>query len=256
MDIVVLVKQVPDLVEELEVDEAGNAIDRDLTRFVVSEFDSHALEEGMLLKERHGGTVTALSLDIGEAEEALFAALAQGVDRAINLTGEFPQGMDNHQAARAFAGALKDVRYDLILTGAQAIDDVDGQVGGLLAGYLGLPYVSVVSQVRIDEEAKVAVVSKELAGGMEMRLEMDLPGVIGIQAAEQPPRYVPVGRIRQARHTAALETRDAAIGPGGVVKVRRVYKPEPTRRAEILSGDDEEVAEAIVKLLGEKGFLR
>jgi len=256
MEIVVLLKQVPDPVEELEISETESTIDRDLTRFVVNELDSHALEEAILLKEQYGGTVVLLSLEIGEAEDTLLRAIAQGADRAIVLTGDFPEEMSNHQVAQLFAGVLKETRYDLVLTGAQAIDDVDGQVGGLLAGHLGLPYVSVVSQVEVDEGQGTATVSKELAGGTQMRLEVSLPAIIGIQAAEQPPRYVPMSRIRQVRRTAAVETRDVYITPHSAVKVRRIFKPEPARRAEILSGDEEEVAEAIVKLLHERGLLR
>ena len=87
MNIVVPIKLVPDLVEELEIDDSGTDIDRDFLTYKINEFDDHALEEALQLKEAHGGTVTVVALEREETDKALYTALAKGADRAIKITG-------------------------------------------------------------------------------------------------------------------------------------------------------------------------
>ena len=254
MDILVLVKQVPDLVEELEIAPSGQFIDREETLFALSEPDLHALEEAALLKERHGGTITAMTVDIGEADDILFGAIARGADAAIKITGDFPDFLESHHIALATAGVAKTLTCDLVLVGSLAIDDADGSPGALLAGYLDLPYVGVVNNVQIEGDG--AVVSKELSGGLVMELNVRLPAVVGIQSAEQPPRYVPVSRIRQASRTATIDERAADIDFASTIGVRSIRRPEPSRRAEMIAGDPEEVADGLIAILKEKGILR
>ena len=255
MDVVVLLKQVPDPVEELEIASSGKAIDRERTRFVVSEADAHALEEAVLLKERYGGAVTAITLDIGEADDALYAAIARGADRAVKVVGEFPQFLESHQMARAFAKVVQGVKHDLVLAGCQAIDDLDGQPGAILAGYMGLPYVSVVTQVQVEAPDR-AIVSKDLPGGVVMQLRVRLPAVVGVQSAEQPPRYVPVSKVRQVMRSATIEQVEVGASFQSTVAVRGIHRPEPSRRATMLQGGPDEVAGLVVQVLREKGVLR
>ena len=259
MDIIVLLKQVPDLVEELEVNEDGTGLDRSWLRLILSESDDHALEQALLLKEQHGGQVKVLSLDLGEVEDTLYSALAKGADSAARSQDDFEEGIDSHAAARIYQALVGDQPCDLILTGVQAIDDLDGQVGAILASYLGVPYVGVVSDVQIDEDARCAIVKKEYPGGMLAQIRAPLPAVLGIQAATQPPRYVPVARIRNAMKTAQIEDIEAPeverTGPPGL-NVRRMYKPEVGERAEMISGSADEVADRIIEILSEKGLGR
>ncbi len=254
MNIIVAVKQVPDLVEDLEIDAGGRSLDRDWLKFKMNEFDEHALEQALLLKEAHGGRVTVVGLDTGEVDETLYTALAKGADRAVKIVGDFESGLSSRQAARLLAAAVRGMEYDLILTGVQAVDDLDGQVGPLLAATLGVPCVSVVAGV--DVHGGSATVKKEFAGGLVAELEVDLPAVLGIQAAAQPPRYAPVSRVRQVMKTASIEEIDA-VGVGeSPVSVRRMFKPEAAGRAEMIEGDPEAVAERIVQILREKGVLK
>ncbi len=254
MNIVVTVKQVPDLVEDLEIDQSGKALDRDWLKFKINEFDEHALEEALLLKEAHGGTVTVLAVDTGEVDETLYTALAKGADRAVKIVGDFAAGVTSHQAAALFAAALKEMDYDLVLTGVQAVDDLDGQVGPLLAAALRVPHVSVVTGVDVD--GRVATVRKEYAGGVMAEIEVDLPAVLGIQAAKQPPRYAPVSRVRQVMRTARIEEVEPSAAADAGVEVRRLFKPEGGRQAEIIEGSPEEVADRLVALFREKGILK
>jgi electron transfer flavoprotein beta subunit len=255
MHIVVPVKMVPDLVEELEIDAGGRTLDRSFLKFKLNEFDEHAVEEALLLKERRGGTVTVVALDAGEVDEVLFTCLAKGADRAVKVTGTFGDGLNTHDAARILAAVLKPMPHDLILTGVQAADDRDGQLGPLLAGGLGLPHVSVVSAVEAGS-AKVTV-RQEYAGGVMAELEVDLPAVLGIQAAEQSPRYAPVSKVRQLMKTVKLEEVPApAVEAGAGSVVQRLSKPEAIGHAEMLEGSPEDVAEKLFAILAGKGFVK
>lgn len=260
MNIAVLLKQVPDLVEELEVDESATRLDRSWLRFVLNEFDAHALEQALLLKEEQGGKVVVFALNRGEVDETLFTALAKGADSAVKITGDLDDEVDSHTAGRIFQSILGSTPYDLILTGVQTTDDVDGQVGGILASYLRLPYVSVVSGLRISEDRKVATVRKEFPGGLLSEIAIKMPAVLGIQAASQPPRYVPIARLRQVMKTARIEevvADEACVHKESpAFRIRRMYKPEVTGRAEIISGSQEAIANQIIGILAEKGIVR
>ncbi|HEY4492270.1 MAG TPA: electron transfer flavoprotein subunit beta/FixA family protein, partial [Acidobacteriota bacterium] len=149
MNIIVPLKQVPDLVEELQIDESGRDLNREWLKYKLNEFDEHALEEALLLKEELGGQVTAIALESEEIDKTLFTAAAKGADKLIKITGDFGATFSSRAAAKTLAVAIKNMPYDLILTGVQAADDRDGQLAGLLAHYLNLPHVSVVTGVKV-----------------------------------------------------------------------------------------------------------
>lgn len=255
MDVVVCCKLVPDLVEELELNEAGTDLEWTAVRWVLNEFDDHALEEALLLKESAGARVTVVAPEVDGAEEVLCTALAKGADRAVKLVGLAP-GSGSKALAHALSQVLPTLGYDLVLTGVQAIDDVDGQVGGLVAGLLGLPYVGVVIGVDADSGTRRAVVRKEYAGGIVDELELDLPAVVGIQSARQPPRYAPMSRVRQLLREGKVEAVPMDPGPRSRPAVRRMFKPQAERRAQMLEGPADRVAAELVAILEERGLLR
>ena len=132
MKILVLLKMVPDVVEELEVAADGKSLDLDFLRLIVNESDDHALEEALILKERHGGP---------DIDDVLFTALAKGADRAVKIEGA-DENLSTRRAAAVLAETLPGIGdlmpVDLVLTGCQAIDDLDGFVAPLLAQALFL----------------------------------------------------------------------------------------------------------------------
>ena len=149
MKIIVLTETVPDLVEDLEVDSTASARQKtEYLKFTLNEFDDHALEEALLLKEAGGGEVTAIALDGEEVDKMLFTALAKGADRALKVTGAGDAGRQ-HVAALAgiFEQVAEPAAYDLVLTGVQAADDRDGQLAPMVAALLDLPCVEVVTGV-------------------------------------------------------------------------------------------------------------
>lgn len=252
MNIVVPVIIVPDLVEELEVDESGIALDRSFLRLILNELDEHAIEQSILLKEAKGAQVTILAPETDGVEDILFTAAAKGADQLVKLTGDI--GLTSHSLAQAFAGAIVELEPDLVLTGVQAHDSLDGTVGPQLAETLGMPYVGYVSGVEVTDGK--CTVKKEYPGGVIAEIEVQLPAVLGIQAAEKPPRYVAISKTRQAMKSTTIEERGVESSePAGAPVVTRMLTPEAGEQAEMLSGDEEEIAEKIVQILKDRGLL-
>lgn len=253
MKIAVPVKLVPDLVEELAIDPSGAALDTSWLRLIINEFDDHAVEQAIILKERGGGQVTVMMVETDGADDFLFTAAAKGADQLIKLTGD-SSGANNHALAHAYAELVKEFQPDLILTGVQAHNDLDGSVGPLVAAYLGMPFIGYVSGVTASGDKITA--RKEYPGGLTAEFEVKLPAVLGIQAAEQPPRYVAYSKIRQIMGTARIEERPLGnLNTEGAAIVSRMYQPEATEKAVMLDGSPEEIAGKIVGIFKEMGAL-
>lgn len=255
MNIVVAVKQIPNLTDDLEINAEGTDLDHDALQYVLNEFDEQAVEEAVLTKEAAGGTVTVIGVDTtGELDGALHSALAKGADRAMTVTGDYGRGTDSHTQARLIADAIRHLSPNIVLTGVQAADDRDGQMGPMIAAHLGLPYIGVVTAVTIQDGR--AVVHKEYWGGIVAEFEAALPIVVGVQAAHQPPRYAPVSKVRQIAKTAKIEEVAGEAAPDAGSTVRRMFKPETAGHAEMWDGSPEEVAEKIAGLIAQKGLLK
>jgi electron transfer flavoprotein beta subunit len=254
MDIIVCMRQVPDLVEEFELDADGTDIDREFMKFVPSEWDEYAVEEALLVKEAVGGTVTVVALDDPDVDQTLYTALARGADRAVKLEAAEEGWVSSHRRAAALGAWISSQPHDLVLAGVQSIEDVDGQLPMLLAEHLGCPHVAVV--VSVEAKDSSAQVTQELGGGRYAELEVPLPAVLGIQQSRQAPRYAPISRVRQAMQAGGLETAAAELpAESAGLTLRRLYQPEAAGHAEMLEGSADEVAERIVGLLRDKGLV-
>lgn len=253
MKILVFIKLVPDLVEELSIDQTGTSLDTSWLRMIINEFDDHALEQSILLKEKQNAEVIVISPDGDGVDDVLFTALAKGADQIIKLTGDFSNS-NNHSLAQAITPYIKNLNPDLILTGVQANNDIDGSIGQILAAYLNHPFIGYVSSVSLEENS--ALVHKEYPGGIIAEMSVSLPATLGIQAAEQPPRYVAVSKVRQVMKTATINEH-----PIGAIKktdfpiINRMYQPEASTQAEMIDGNPEEVADRLVMIFQESGIL-
>lgn len=248
MNSVVLLRPVPDPVEELELSDDGSDLDRDYLGYVLNEFDDHALEEALLIKEESGGTVTVLGLgSADEMEQVLYTALAKGADRGVKL-GDDLGALGAAAQADLFVAALDGIDYDLILTGVQAADELEGQVGVLSAAKLGIPHVSVVVGATAGDGS--VRVTKEFWAGITADYEVQTPCVLGIQAARQAPRYVAVSLIRNAQQEGNLADEDVDE-PEDVSSVRLVSVkiPESGEGAEMIGGDEEAAADRIMEII-------
>jgi len=255
MKIAVILRQVPDVVEELVIAESGRSLAEDEVTYITNEADEHALEQALILKARHGAKVSVLSVGGDEARDALATATAKGAEDAILVPMPFENRGDNHHLAALLTPEMKSAGYDLILTGLSAADQRDAGLAGLLAARLFLPYVGGLICVTLDPSGSVATVRKEFPGGRLGVLEVALPAVLGIQSAEQPPRYVPVSKVSQAKK--ALQPKVLSVPAPSVagLPIQRLLKPEAAGKAEMVPGDVEQIADWIVRLLRERGIV-
>jgi electron transfer flavoprotein beta subunit len=256
MNIVVVLRQVPDLIEPLEIDSWGAAFDLSSASFLVNECDDHALEQALLLKEGGEGTVTVVALDFGEPDNSLYAAAAKGADRIVKISLDADAAPSPRATAMMYAEAIKPLSADLVLVGVQAHDELDGVLAPMLAAGLALPYVGVIRGVKPVAPGTVSA-CKEFPGAVMARMTIRLPAVLGILAADQPPRYVPVSRIRAAMKTAQVDKREIELPEMALgVSVCKLFAPTAASRAQMLTGSETEVAARIAEILAEKGLLK
>lgn len=255
MRLAAILRQVPDVVEELVVAEDGKRLAEDALMYVTNEADEHALEQALILKARHGATLTVVSAGGDEARDALATAVAKGADEPILVPLPFEFRGDNLLLAAFLAPVLKEAAYDLILTGVWASDQMDAGLAGLLAQHLGLPYVGGLTSAVVDEGAKKVTARKEFSGGRLGVVDIGLPAILGIVSAEQPPRYVPVSKVMQAKRTLKPRELKGPFPEVARVHPSRLMKPETGAKAEMLAGEPDQVADRIVRLLGERGLL-
>lgn len=250
MNIVVAIKHIPSIADDLPV--KGNNVDFDSVDFVLNEFDEQSIEQAVLVKEAVGGTVTVIGVDlIGELDNILHLALAKGADKAVKVTTDEP-GADSHQQAKWLSEAIKGMSPDMVFAGVQASNDLDGQIGPMIAAFLDMPYIGGVSSVEAADGT--AIVTKEFAGGNGAKYSVSLPMVVGVQAASKPPRYAPISKVRQVAQTATIEK----VAPAGEVSagltMKKMAPPLVTGHAEMIEGSSKEVAAKIVELLKSKGL--
>ena len=256
MDIVVCVKRVPQTQEvDLEINPQKNDVRKDMLAYVINEWDNYAIEEAVLLKEKLDGTVIAITVGNEDDEEVLRRCLAMGADKAIRIDpGD--RVLDPYVISRILATVIKGLTYDLILTGVQADDLNDGAIPSMLAEHMGLTHATVVNSVEAAEgEATVRV---ELEGGMDEVSKIRLPALLSIQTGINEPRYVSIMGIRKAakKELSVMELEALGLSEEDLTPlttVEEIYLPPETEGAEIIEGDPGTVAEAILRILKEKG---
>ena len=263
MEILVCVKRVPDTAEnEIEVNSDGSDIERDDLVYSVNEWDNYAVEEAIQIVDNAGGAVTIVSLGDEESEEVVRREMAMGANNGILLSDDAFEGSDGKGLATILKAVVEKGNYDLILTGAQA-DDGAGQVGGMLAALLDVPYASVVNSIEILNDAQLKI-GREIEGGNQEMNEIALPCVLSIQTGINEPRYVGIRGIRKVASVdipvmgaADLGIDAANVGESGA-RVKRVdyFVPQLGEGAEILEGSNEEVAEKLIDLLKAKGGIK
>ena len=262
MDIIVCVKHVPETAEaEITIDSSGKRIQTEDLVFDINEWDDYALEEAVLLKEKLGGSVTAITVGTEETDSTLRKCLARGADKAMRLTDKAFEGSDGYATAKILQSVIKDLPYDLILTGALAGDDGYGQVGATLAELLGIPHATMVKKIEPTEEH--ARVNRELEGGLEETVEVKLPALLTIQTGINEPRYVSIMGIRKARskeikvlNLKELGLKEDEVGEAGSwMTVERMFVPPVEKEAEILEGPLDEVTSKITDILRAKGLI-
>ena len=263
MEIIVCVKHVPETTEaDLIIDESKKRIKPDNLVFDINEWDEYALEEAILLKEKYGGSVTVITVGPEDADRTLRKCLAKGADKAIRITDNAIEGSDGYVIAKILHNVIKNIRFDLILCGAQAGDDGYAVVGVMLASLLGIPYATMVRKVEIDNG--FAKVIRELEDGLEEVLEVKLPALLTIQTGINKPRYASIMSIRRAKRKEipvldlkSINLTEGEVGEkGSWVVIDELFIPMRKKKGEILSGDLDQVVSKIVKVMRERGVLK
>jgi len=223
---------------------------------MVNPFDMYAVEEGLRLKEKSGGKVTAISVGPKENETSLREALSLGVDEAVLLNDQSFLTEDPVATARVLAAGIKKLEeFDLILCGKQAVDDDSAQVPPALAEFLLLPQVLFVRRIREIKEGSLTV-ERTTEEGYDV-VESTLPTVLSVVKEINEPRLPSLKRKMRAKKSPITEWSNAELGgiiaelAGGEpnLKSLKVSPPPHRPKGEILTGSPEEVSEKLVSKL-------
>lgn len=256
MDIIVCVKRVPLTQEvDLEIDQSKKGVRKDMLAYVINEWDNYAVEEAILLKEKLGGAVTAITVGHEDDEEVLRRTLAMGADTAIRIDpGD--HDLDSFILSKTLAEVIKAMDCDLVLTGVQADDDNHGMMGIMLAEHLGLAHAAVVNGV--EPEGDGATIRVELEGGIDEVSKIRLPALLSIQTGINEPRYVSIMGIRKAakKELKVIQLNEVGLSDDDLAPrtfIEEVFLPPETEGAEMIEGDPSTVAENIIRIVKEKG---
>jgi len=236
MNIVVLVKQVPDTWSERKLTDADHTLDRESADAVLDEINERAVEEALLLKEAHGGEVTVIAMGPGRATDAIRKALSMGADKAVHVSDEALHGSDMIGTAKVLAKAIGSVEgVDLVIAGNEATDGRGGAIPAMLAELLGLPQVTQVRKLVV--EGNVVKGERETEEGVA-HLEANLPAVVSVTEKINEPRYPSFKGIMAAKKkpvttltVADLGVDAAQVGLGGAWTSVLEAAPKPPRGA-------------------------
>lgn len=257
MKIAVAIKQVPDTETKVAIGADGRSLDDANVNMVVNPYDEYALEEALRIKEARGeGEVTVISVGPPTAAQALRGCLAMGADKAIHVKTEAGAELDSLSLSRVLAAAIKDLGAELILAGKFAIGTDNQAIGPMLAEFLGLPHVSVITKLTIGEGSLTA--EREIEGALEIH-EASLPCVVTAQKGLNEPRYASLKGIMAAKRKPIEERSIADLGLDDDAVAARVSwskleLPPAKAAGKILQGEEDPAGTAteLVRLLHEE----
>ncbi len=255
MNVIVCVKQVPDPAEA-KIDKETKTIVREGVTNITNPFDMYGIEEGVRIKEKNGGKVTAVSMGPPQSEKCLREAIAMGADEAILVSDRALAGSDTLVTATALAAAIDKVGdYHLIICGREAIDGDTGQTGPGIAERLGIPHVTYVQKIREISEDKM-IVERMIEDGYQV-IEVKLPALITVVKDINEPRIPSLRGMMKAKkaNIITMNAQDLSLDPdnlglkGSPTQVIRQFTPEIVRKGEVLEGEPTEQAAVLVSKL-------
>ena len=214
MNIVVLVKQVPDTYSDRKLQAADHTLDRESADAVLDEINERAVEEALQIKEAHGGEVTVVCMGPERATDAIRKALSMGADKAVHLSDEALHGTDAPATARALAAVIGTVEgVDLVIAGNESTDGRAGAVPAMVAEVLAWPQLTFARKVETD--GSVVKIERESDAGI-VSLEASAPAVVSVTEKINEPRYPSFKGIMAAKKkpVSVLSVADAGIGAG------------------------------------------
>ncbi|HIV17576.1 MAG TPA: electron transfer flavoprotein subunit beta/FixA family protein [Candidatus Alectryocaccobium stercorigallinarum] len=257
MKIVVCIKQVPDTKGGVSFNPDGT-LNRAAMLAIMNPDDKAGLEAALRLKDQYGAEVTVVSMGLPKAADVLTEALAMGADKAILVTDRVLGGADTWATSQTLAGALRNLDYDLIITGRQAIDGDTAQVGPQISEHLGIPVISYTKSIEIDGDYVIA--QRQFDDGYHM-VKAKMPCLLTALAELNEPRYMTPGGIFDAVDTEITvwgrkdlkDVDDSNLGlKGSPTKIAKASDKVRKGAGEKVVLDPEEGAEYIFGKLKEK----
>ena len=261
MDIVVLVKQVPDTESMVQIAGDGVSIKKDDIKWVMNPYDELAVEEALRIREAKGGAVTVLCVGGQKAQETIRTALAMGADKGLLVNDPKAEGGDALATAKILAAALKNQPFQLIIAGQRAVDEDNYQVGAAVAELLGIPHISLVVKAELLD-GKIRC-HRVVEGGTVV-VEAPLPALFTTQRGLNDPRYASLPGIMKAKKKplevktlADLGIDPAAVGAAGRKVVVKALRLPPQRKAvRMITGETPQAAAAeLVRVLHDEAKL-
>jgi len=246
MKIAVCIKQVPTREWQPRLNDSKTWIREQDASFEMNEPDAYALEEGLRLRERHGGEVVVCCAGPARVAQVIREGLARGADRALHVEDDSLASADASIVAEALAEAMRDQQFNLILTGLQSDDQGFAQTGVIVAERLGFPHATIIMEVQASDGG--LRVKQELEGGWFQWVSMPLPAVLTIQSGINQLRYATLKGIMAAKKK---ETRQVAA-PSGLKPMQRILSlsvPQKTKRTEMITGSPAAAAAQLVRKL-------
>ncbi|MCI2423270.1 electron transfer flavoprotein subunit beta/FixA family protein [Saccharopolyspora sp. K220] len=258
MNIVVLVKQVPDTYSERKLSAADHTLDRESADAVLDEINERAVEEALLIKEAQGGEVTVVCMGPERASDAIRKALSMGADKAVHLSDEALHGTDAPSTAKALAKVVGTIEsVDLVIAGNEATDGRTGAVPAMVAEVLGWPQLTFARKVTTD--GSTVQIERETDAGI-LNVEAELPAVVSVTEKINEPRYPSFKGIMAAKKkpVTVLSLADAGIdavevGLANAASQVVASAPKPPKSGGVKVTDEGEGGVAVAEFLaGEK----
>jgi len=257
VEIVVLMKQVPDTETQIKVNPQGTWIVEDDVKWIMNPYCEFGVEEALRAKEKHGGTVTIVTIGPARAVEAIRTALAMGADKAVHVDDPALWGAsDSLGKARILAKVLEALPYDVIFAGKQAIDDDMAQTAVAVAELLGIPQLTFVNGLEWVD-AQTVKVNRQVEGGTQV-IQCPLPALVTCQKGLNEPRYASLPGIMKAKrkpldtkNLEALGLDPANVGKAGEkTEILKVESPPARQAGKVVDGETpEEKAAKLASLL-------
>jgi electron transfer flavoprotein beta subunit len=255
MHFVVCIKQVPETTD-VKINPETHTLMREGVAAIVNPFDMYAIEEGLRLREKLGGKVTALTMGPPQADNALREAIAMGADAGILVSDRAFAGSDTWATSYTLALALRKIGdYSIVLCGKQASDGDTAQVGPGIAMHLGLPQVTYVRKIEAVD-AQHIVAERLMEDGTEV-IDAPLPCLLTVVKELNEPRLPSLkGKLAAKKavithwKAADLSCDAKSIGlDGSPTKVVRVFTPPPRAGGQRITGEPDEIVETLVAKL-------
>jgi len=258
MKVLVCIKQVPDSESPIKIDnDTGWIRMDDITEFKMNRLDEFAMEEALLIKETSPGvSIDTITVGPDRSVDVIKRAIGMGADQGIHIITEFEDYQNSLQISAWIAEHARNKNYDLIFTGAMSEDNMQGQVGPMLAARLGLPCAtSVISSVIAPDKISVYV-EREIESGNRDTWVLNLPAVLTVQSGINSPRYPSLSNLLRAnrQELKTIRTNDLALHASREDLVQIVY-PQKSRAGLMLQGPQEAKATQLLEILHQRSLL-